>query len=114
MSTATTDKIVELTTLPVTINATAIAKGMLDLFDENERTVLRFGMLPHNHIQLLERTLEDKFRNTYPNCETGDALTAVIDAEGWPRYVDFSMKKLVSECVHEVTLELYAHGDLVV
>lgn len=99
-----------LTNAPFTIDATAIAKGLLNLFTEEERTVLRFGMLPAEKMNACVRMLREKFLETATS-KGGDAFTG-IRADG--HCVDFSMKRLVAEAVHEIALELYAIGELVV
>lgn len=95
---------------PFTINAKAIAAGLLDLFDENERVVLRFGMLPAEKMNAVERMLREKFLENATGKE-GDTFLAIADHKP---AVEFSMKKLVSECMREIALELYSIGDLVV
>ena len=37
---------------PFTIDAAKIAEGMLEMFDDNERVALRFGMLPAVKMQV--------------------------------------------------------------
>lgn len=104
----------KLNTLPVTIDTEAIALGMLDMFDEDELEVLRFGMLPAEKMEVLERSLREKFE-TMAVQEKGDMYNSVIWGEnGEVRIVGFDMKELVKEAMREVTLALYRHGDLVV
>lgn len=43
------------------IDADAIARGMYDLFSENERACLAFGMLPAEKMRVLEKMLGEKF-----------------------------------------------------
>lgn len=98
----------------ITIDPDSIAEGLLEMFDEDERTVLRFGMLPAAKMEALQRILEAKFREDFPNSGTSDRLVAVMQVPGLPRHHEFSMKKLVAEAVREVSLALYKIGDLVV
>lgn len=50
-----------LKTVPFEIDVPKIAQGMLNLFDDDERVVLRFGMLPAAKMALLKKSLEAKF-----------------------------------------------------
>ena len=102
-----------LKTLPVDVNAKAIASGLLAMFDESERAVLRFGMLPAAKMECLEKQLGAHFRALGTDCGDGDKFFAILKAPN-ERCREFSMKALVSEALRAVTLELYAIGELVV
>lgn len=107
------------------IDAAKIAEGMLDMFTDDERVVLRFGMLPAEKMRLAEKCLRDKFLEKARKPEPlpdgaswdGDTYTCYCrrpnDEPGFD-IVEFSMKKLVQEAVHEIALHLYKIGDLVV
>jgi len=113
---------VKLQELPVTINVTKMAEGLVEMFTDEERTVLRFGMLPAKKMECLETQLREKFEElgrhprdvwplamiteTYP--ETARVSTVNGKVEEW------DIRKLVSEAVHEITLGIYSIGDLVV
>lgn len=104
----------KLRTLPLTIDADKIAEGLLEMFTDDERVVLRFGMLPAQKMEILQRQMESSFRERF-TLDTGDQCTAYVKRDGDTReVVEFSMKRLVSEAVHEVCLALYKIGDLVV
>lgn len=126
MSTATEDKRVKLHELPVTVNVSALAAGILDLFTEDERVILRFGMLPAKKMEILEKQLRDKFEGlgqhptkVWPlsmiseSYGPDDRLSMVGGAVGGA-VREWNIRKLVSEALHEVTLGIYAIGDLVV
>ena len=117
------DHVVELQELPVTVNVTKLARGVFDLFTEDEKTVLRFGMLPAKKMELLETQLRDKFnglgkhpREVWPKSTSGgesyteDTRMSSVDGT----YTEWHLDKLVSEAMHEVTLGIYRIGDLVV
>lgn len=111
---ANTDQQVRLTTVPFTINVEAIALGILDMFTDSERVALRFGLLPAEKMHVLQRALREKFENATCQLNPGlndDKWFALTRNDG---AIDFSMKRLVSEAMHLVTLELYKHGELVV
>lgn len=123
MTTATQDKTVTLRELPITINVSAMAQGILDLFTDEERTVLRFGMLPAEKMRVVEQRLREKFDGLgrHPKDVWPESLIAHIEygpacrvstVHGEVR--EWSIDKLVSEATHEITMALYAIGDLVV
>lgn len=101
-----------LRTAPFTIDAQAIAQGLLELFSEQDRTVLRFGMLPAEHMRRVETALCEKFLENAIS-KDGDQFIAICNIPG-KRFNEFSMSKLISEAMREITLALYDIGDLVV
>jgi hypothetical protein len=103
-----------LCTAPFTIDAEALAAGLLELFDDEERVVLRFGMLPALKMESVERMLREKFTENCTGPSDGDQFSAWTNNPGERRVVEFSMKKLVSEAMHEISVALYKIGDLVV
>ncbi len=108
----------KLRTLPVTIDADKIAEGMLEMFTEEERTVLRFGMLPAKKMEILEKQIRESYREKLGITSDDDNQTAMLKGNH-PNpeahdFHEFSLNKLVSETVHEIGLALYKIGDLVV
>lgn len=103
-----------LKTLPITMDADKIAEGMLEMFTDDERVVLRFGMLPFEKMQMFEKEFEASIRERFANSGTADELVAVVNIDGYPRHIEFSMKKLVQEASRKLALALYSIGDLVV
>ena len=95
---------------PFTIDAAAIARGMLDLFSEDEKVVLRFGMLPAKKMQSLEEALRRKFSEGTDG--NSDELVAIGEEsrQAW----HYSLEETVSKAMKEITLEIYKIGDLVV
>ena len=63
-----------LRTVPFTIDADAIAEGLLEMFTDNERVVLRFGMLPAEKMECVKSSLERKFRKhcVDPECKSDE------------------------------------------
>lgn len=123
MTTATPDTTITLRELPVTINVSAMAQGLLDMFTEEEKTVLRFGMLPAARMEAVERSFRERFnelgrhpKDVWPqsliaHTEYGPACrVSMVHGE----VTEWSIDKLVSEAMREVTLAIYAIGDLVV
>ncbi len=111
------DKVVRLRTLPVDINVTKIAAGMLRLFTDDDRLMLRFGMLPAEKMHVLDRILDEKFRREYRLPPSGgDAFCAMLrlKPETGFEFIDFSLRALINEATAAITSELYQIGDLVV
>ena len=117
------DKNVKLRELPVTVNVTKMAEGLFALFTDDEKTVLRFGMLPAKKMACLGKQLREKFgklgkhpREVWPESMIAaesygeDARLSTVDGE----VTEWDMGKLVSEATHEITLGIYAIGELVV
>lgn len=44
----------------IKINVDAIAEGVYDLFDEEDRTVMAFGMIPSKRMEPVERAIKEK------------------------------------------------------
>lgn len=111
------DKVVRLRTLPVDVNVTKIAAGMLRLFTEDDRLMLRFGMLPAEKMRVLEGILDEKFRREYRLPPSGgDAFCAMLrlKPEIGFEFIDFSLRALINEATAAIISELYQIGDLVV
>ncbi len=119
----TKDRVIKLRELPVSVNVTKMAAGIFDMFDEDERTVLRFGMLPAKKMELLQKNLREKFdglgkhpRDAFPLSVLAgmdyadDTRFSTVDG----KFREWHLDKLVSEATHEITLGIYAIGDLVV
>lgn len=122
MTTTTEDKKVKLHELPVTVNVSAMAAGLLEIFDEDERVILRFGMLPAKKMELLEKTLREKFEELGQHPAKAWPLSMITETYGPDDRVssvngevrEWNLRKLVSEAMREITLGIYAIGDLVV
>lgn len=111
------DRVVRLRTLPVDVNVTKIAAGMLRLFTDDDRLMLRFGMLPAEKMHVLDRILDEKFRREYRLPPSGgDAFCAMLrlKPETGFEFIDFSLRALINEATAAITSELYQIGDLVV
>ena len=97
--------------LPLKMDAHAIAEKILEMFSEEDRTILRFGLLPTDKFEALERVLREKFETVgTQDGKNADLYYAVIGGKG----CSWSLKKLTQEAIREVTLALYEIGNLVV
>lgn len=85
-----------------------LAEGMFDMFDENEKGVLQFGMLPAKKMQLLEANLGDKIMKALKADHIKQELEPL-----WEDY-KFTPKQVVDEIMHAVSVHIYSIGNLVV
>ena len=119
---ATKDKEVRLRELPVTINVTKMAEGIYEMFTEQEKNILRFGMLPAEKMHILDTQLREKFEElgkhpteVWPKSliaetyDKDDRVSTVND-----EVYEWNTQKLVSEAAREISLGIYSIGDLVV
>lgn len=116
-----------LRTVPFDLDAAAIAKGLLELFDEDERDRLRLSLLPADKMECLKRGLRAKFLEesslpAIPDNELGlkqrkDQYVAMVrrsyQQPGFD-FIEFCMRDLVEEATHAIVVELYRIGQLVV
>ncbi len=127
MATAT-EKVVTLRELPITVNVTKMAAGIIGMMDENERAALRFGMLPAKKMEILEKGLREKFDSigqhpreveaalglggcvTDPRDYTEDSRVSYVGS----KQREWNIGRLVKEAAREITLGIYASGELVV
>lgn len=118
-----TDNIVTLRELPVTVNVTQLAEGVFDLFDEEERTVLQFGMLPAKKMEILQNNLREKFDELGKHPREVFGLSVIAHTEYGDddrlstvngKTTEWNLGRLVSEATREITLGIYAIGNLVV
>jgi hypothetical protein len=93
------------------------------MFTDDERMVLRFGMLPAKKMEILETNLREKFDKLGSHPRVAFPLSVIAESgyteddrlstiDGVIR--EWNLRKLVSEAVREITLAIYAIGDLVV
>lgn len=94
----------------ITIDIPALAQGFIGLFTDDERVVLRFGMLPAQKMGMLRATLEDHVRK-HAGILKGDA---VVSVEHHGHCWEWSINAAVDEAMHLISCEMYKIGDLVV
>lgn len=108
----------QLTVLPITLDTAALAAGLYNLFTEDERIRLQFGLLPAQKISILQRQLRKtlfRILGREDLADTGvDQMEAMVNSPGGPEYQVFSFKALVSEAMHEILLELLKLAEMVV
>jgi hypothetical protein len=108
--------------LRITINADAIAKGVLEMMRErhaltgdaeDDETLVRFGMLPKRWMDILESQMTsvicERFKVSNYEKRTGEVMTMLDDGA-----FTFKLRELVNEMVHEVSLAMYGNVDMVV
>lgn len=106
----------KLQTLPIEVNAAEIARGMYDLFSDDEKAAMQLGLLPGLKIQVLRKHLARKLWANFRQEElpTIDQFEAMIPVDGELTYVEFSFQRLVSEAMREIVLELLRVGRVVI
>lgn len=96
----------------ITIEADKIAEGFVGMLDEEETTILRFGMLPAKKMELLEKQLREKFASLgTSDIDENDLHYLHTRDEG---IIEFSVKDVTRRAMRLITNEIYARGNLVV
>ena len=91
----------------VNVDTQALAKGMYDLFDEDEQAVVAFGMLPAEKMACTERLLNEKIESlAKDDCERlygfrPDQNCAKKDLK----------KDFVREATREITIAIFRHAN---
>ena len=106
---------------PYTVDVKKIAKGMFDLFDESEKKILRFGMLPAKKMDLFEKKLDGILRkdlDIQPHHKQDTAAwwpegKPVMTLEALESGVEFDIPSVKRDISKAVVLEIYALGNLV-
>jgi hypothetical protein len=94
----------------ITINAKAIAQGVIDMMDENEVAAIRFGLLPKRWVDMLEVQMESVVRSRF-NDAKGEAFYGFV---GDHFYDHVKIKDVVSQMVKQVCHEMYGCVEMVV
>lgn len=108
------------TALRLRLDAPEIARGLIDLFSEEEvRLLRRTGMLPARIVDSLYRQLRDLVLARYAlpdKTADGSVLCAYVNREDTRgvRVVYFQLKRLLAEIVHNVVLAIYGAVNLLV
>ncbi len=101
--------------LPIEMDAEKIAEGLLEMFTEEERVALQFGMLPAKMMEILEKQIRTRLRKTLKITGSDDIQCATLKGSLNPKIIrKFSVNGLISECLCEICLALFKIGDLVV
>jgi len=103
--------------LRLTVDMKPIASGLLNMMreqDENNETLIRFGLLPAKWMETAEEQFKASIRDKLPIAEDGDKCAAAFVVDGGYVVEHFSMKELANEFSHELALALYGAVDMVV
>ena len=112
----------DLTRNPITVDTKAIAKGLYQMFDENERACLAFGLLPEAKLAPVREHLTTVATRFWPDAEKvfseeelAGFLETGLDVAALNRdRVQDARKKFVSDVEHQVCLDLYGVAPMVV
>ena len=112
----------DLTREPIDVDTEAIAKGLYEMFDENERACLAFGMIPEAKMQHVRKHLGTLAERFWPDAdkvfsaeELADFLAVGFDIADVNRErVEKARKRFVSDAEHQISVDLYGVAPLVV
>lgn len=99
------------------VNVTAIARGIFDLFEEDDLAVMAFGMIPARFMQSLETSLIKWFNDEAARqCREICNRDYLTDREFDGAKVADAAKRaaFVREAMHAVAVELYQIAPMVV
>lgn len=110
------------------VDAEAIAKGFIAMWEPEDRILLRFGMLPAKWMDVLEKMLRESLTEKlrFRDCENGSVnVYYTPDVDDAPygevlipgelavcREVDFD--QMHKDVLHEITLRLYDQVEMLV
>ena len=107
---------------PVAVDTKAIAKGLYELFDENEKACIAFGMIPEAKIKPVREHLSTIAEKLWPDADK------VFSQEELQEFKDIGFdiakaneertakerKDFISEVEHQICIDLYGVAPMVV
>jgi len=107
--------------MKITVDYDGLAKGLYDLFDDNERAALAFGLLPAVKMEVLKKQLEAKAKALFPEPEELFDPGELAQLAECPPLLEKSRevqaeerKKWTRETEHKVAVALYGVAPMVV
>lgn len=102
--------------IKVSADIKPLAAGLMKLFTDEEKAILRIGMLPHRIMDSFEKNLRAKFSEDFNQTDPTAKLEKLIPVDGPELFetIEFTINEIVGEITHELSIELYRTGDLVV
>ena len=98
---------------PCTVNVEALAKGLFDLFTDEEKTILQFGMLPAHAMASLHGELAEIVKPFKGMALlSGRGKPVIYPAHNGEIPID--TRKIVRDISIAVSSEMYKMGELVV
>jgi len=106
----------------LTIDADAIAKGILAMIDDagdtESATVIKFGMLPVKWLDMAERQLRgslmDKLKLSSVEVQLDDCLVLLRNEHGDPEFYEVKFSRLISDAMSQIGKAIYRHAEMVV
>ena len=92
----------------ITIEVDAIAKGFIDMIGEDNRTILAFGMIPHDFFKLFMKEIKMKVATDYT---APGKLYEGLEPADIVEYID---KDIIREIEHELSVAIYRNAEMVV
>jgi hypothetical protein len=106
--------------MSTTIDHKAIAEGLYEMFDEGEKTVLAFGMLPESKLSILRKQLKLKAKELFRGPEEIFSSEEMEEMSGvglkvfGQQLADKKREEFVRDAEHEICLALYRVAPMVV
>lgn len=97
----------------IKVDCKQIAEGMYEMFDENEKTALKFGMLPAVKMEILKKQLQLKAKELIPSPEKIFTEAELKEMEfmnlreSSRKLAEQERKEWLAETEHNICLALY-------
>ncbi len=109
----------------IKVNTEAIALGIIDMFSDEEKAIVRFGMLPAKKIEILETELRNKLKNSFKwDGQSKEVNIYFRHDEPMPWFErfgddgfvmrDVDLNQVHRDIIHEITLKIYSNVDMLV
>jgi len=102
------------------VDSKKIAEGLYDMFDDNEKTALKFGLLPEAKLSPLRKCLKDKSEELFPYPEKIFSEQELREMEfmnlreNARKLADEERKEWTTITEHNVCMELYHVAPMLV
>ena len=112
----------DLTREPITVDTKAIAQGLFEMFDEDEKACLAFGMLPEAKLKPVREHLGELATKFWPDAEAvfskeelASFLEVGFDIAGPNKdRISGKRKAFVRDVEHQICRDLYGVAPMVV
>ena len=98
----------------ITIDAEAIARGMYEMFSDNEKACMAFGLVPQVWVDRLRKSLEEKAAEIAEESTQKHFGATVADAEKSGLSCDKFKADFVEETLDRVVRQFYSVAKMVV
>ncbi len=88
------------------VDVEALGKGIYELFDETEQSMIAMGMLPGVKMESLEKMLGQKFEESAKDQAKKFGFNTDYDVADQEK-----KKSFVRKATHEISVQIYKHAD---